>query len=374
MKICVIVTRGDDIGGAQIHVRDVVRRMVSDGHEVYVLLGGKGNFHRLLEEEGIPTGLCPHLVRHVSPRQDLAAFRELRRHCESIKPDLLSLHSSKTGVLGRLVGRSLRIPCIFTAHGWAFTEGVKPLQRTAYKLIEKNLAPLAARIICVSDYDYQLGIRAGIAREKLVQIHNGISCHSQGETSANQRQLPRAVMVARFDAQKDQMTLISALARVPGLELDLVGGGAGLQQAQEAALSLGVGDRVRFLGFQFDPNGTLQSADIFCLISNYEGFPYTTLEAMRAGLPTIVSNVGGAGEAVVDGKTGFLIPKGSIDVLAEKLQLLARNVELRQSMGAAAKQHFLRNFTFDRMYNRTMKVYQEVLRFSGSRGDRGFRH
>jgi glycosyltransferase involved in cell wall biosynthesis len=134
-----------------------------------------------------------------------------------------------------------------------------------------------------------------------------------------------------------------------------------LGAARAEAAALGLSGRVRFLGYRNDTAECLRGADIFCLISNYEGFPYTTLEAMREGLPTLVSDVGGAGEAVAEGQTGFLIPRGNVDVLAQRLALLAHNAELRRRMGSAAREHFLANFTFDRMFNRTLAVYEEVL-------------
>jgi glycosyltransferase involved in cell wall biosynthesis len=224
------------------------------------------------------------------------------------------------------------------------------------------MAPLADKIINVSHYDYNLALKAGIPKERMTHIHNGIE---SGETSekARMRNLrnPRAIMVARFGVAKDHVALLRAMALVPSLELDLVGEGPTLESARFEAGLLGLNHRVRFLGYRDDTAQCLRAADMFCLISNYEGFPYTTLEAMREGLPTLVSDVGGAGEAVVEGQTGFLIPRRNVEVLAQRLALLANDAELRRRMGAAAREHFLANFTFDRMFNRTLQVYEEVL-------------
>src|SRR3546814_21180908 len=102
------------------------------------------------------------MVREINVVKDIQAYRELRAIFRALQPQLIHVHSSKAGVLGRLAGRRLAIPTIFTAHGWAFTEGVSPAKRKLYIFIERLLAPFAARIITVSDYDRNLAIKAGV--------------------------------------------------------------------------------------------------------------------------------------------------------------------------------------------------------------------
>jgi glycosyltransferase involved in cell wall biosynthesis len=345
-----------------MHVKDLCNALVSRGNDVHVFLGGGGNFEEILRNSDVTVRKCALLGRDLDPIRDTLALRELTRELARIRLDLVSLHSSKAGILGRIASRSIGLPCVFTAHGWAFTEGVASIRRRIYSLIERGMAYLANKIITVSRYDHNLALDIGIPEKRMTQIHNGIAAGNaivwpQGGNS----QSPRAIMVARFGVPKDQIALLRALKFVAHLELDFVGEGPTLEAARAEASALGLNDRVRFLGYRNDATECLRAADIFCLISNYEGFPYTTLEAMREGLPTLVSDVGGAGEAVVEGQTGFLIPRGNVDVLAQRLALLANSPQLRMRMGAAAREHFLANFTFDRMFNRTLAVYKEVL-------------
>jgi len=362
MRVGIIITRGDDVGGAQVHVKDLCRGLKVRGADVSVITGGTGRFAAILQDDGVQVLQSDALARSVNPIKDMAAYKELRQLVASIRPGLISLHSSKAGILGRMVSRSLGIPCVFTAHGWAFTEGVPALKRRLFSFIERAMAPLAGKIISVSNYDYNLAVKAGIPTERMTQIHNGIACGDPSEKAQHRDSSnPRAIMVARFGVPKDHVALLRALALVPSLELDLVGEGATLESVRSEAGLLGLNHRVRFLGYRDDTAKCLRAADIFCLISNYEGFPYTTLEAMREGLPTLVSDVGGAGEAAVEGQTGFLIPRGNVEMLAQRLTLLADNSELRRQMGSAAREHFLANFTFDRMFTRTLQVYEQVL-------------
>ena len=105
----------------------------------------------------------------------------------------------------------------------------------------------------------------------------------------------------------------------------------------------------------------LNNADVFCLISNWEGFPLTILEAMRASLPVIASDVGGVSEAVVDGDTGYLVPRGDLEAISIAIGNCMILKENRETMGMRARQVFEQNFMFENMLEKTLAVYREVL-------------
>jgi glycosyltransferase involved in cell wall biosynthesis len=98
------------------------------------------------------------------------------------------------------------------------------------------------------------------------------------------------------------------------------------------------------------------------LISNWEGFPRSTLEAMRASLPAIVSDVGGAAEAIDEGKTGYVVQKGDVNTLRYRLSTLIDDPELRMKMGQEARIKYENVFTFQRMYQKTKDIYRLVLK------------
>src|SRR5690625_3161378 len=158
MKIVFIITRSDAIGGAQIHVRDLSLHLKEKGYDPVVFVGGEGAFVNSLIEKGIPVRSISKLVRPVHPVRDLEALIQLRRELMIVKPDLVSIHSSKAGLLGRLAAKSLDIPVVFTAHGWAFTEGVAEKWRKLYVKVEKWAERFSDKIITVSDYDRQLAL------------------------------------------------------------------------------------------------------------------------------------------------------------------------------------------------------------------------
>lgn len=120
MKIVQVITRMDTIGGAQLHVRDLCIALMEKGHSVYVVTGGNVTLYKELD-----TIHCQSLIRNLNVVADIKAFVKVRHIIKNIQPDIIATHSSKAGVIGRLAGWSLRIPTIFTAHGWSFTEGVE---------------------------------------------------------------------------------------------------------------------------------------------------------------------------------------------------------------------------------------------------------
>ncbi|HHY38780.1 MAG TPA: glycosyltransferase family 4 protein [Clostridia bacterium] len=364
MRIAYVITRSDAVGGAHIHVIDLASALLTRGHEVIVLVGGHGPFTEELWRKGIQFHSMPYLGRSIRPARDALAFLALRQTLGELNPDLVSLHSSKAGWLGRLVGTSLGLPTVFTAHGWAFTEGVPNLSRVAYAVAEKLAAPFCVRIITVSLYDLELALHYRIASpQKLVAIHNGMPDVPETLRAAPEESPPAIVMVARFEAQKDHATLLRALAQLSATpwKLILVGDGPLRPAIENLTVNLGLSGRVHFVGARLDVADILARAQVFALISNWEGFPRSILEAMRAGLPVVASDVGGVNEAVVDGETGFLVPRSDTVTLAQRLKLLLDNPALRLRQGQAGRARYASHFTFEQMLEKTLAVYRECI-------------
>ncbi|WCD82154.1 glycosyltransferase family 4 protein [Pseudomonas sp. TUM22785] len=365
MKILYVITRSDVMGGASMHLLDLALGASRAGYEILILAGGNGVFFNRAHDKGLSCISLKYMVREINPLKDLLAFFELKKQISKYKPDIVHLHSSKAGILGRLASAMLDIPVVFTAHGWAFTEGVSNLRRAFYRLVEAKMAKYAARIITVSDYDQALALRLGVGASSMIStIHNGISYCSQ-----QPRALPRArpsevrmIMVARFDRPKNHAFLLSALADVAHLpwSIEFVGDGPLLSTAKKLATDLELQDRVIFSGECNDVECRLLRSDIFILISDWEGLPLTIIEAMRAQLPVIASDVGGVPELVERERSGYLVSRNDKVALVEALESLIHSAEIRLTMGAHGRSRFDAFFTLDGMLNKTFDIYQEV--------------
>ena len=364
MRIGYIVTTASPIGGAQIHVRDLAAAAAARGHEPSVITSGSGPFIDDLRALGIPVAVLRHLAVPIQPLRDLRALSEVRAALRKFRPELIAAHSSKAGILGRLAGRSLRVPVVFTAHGWAFTPGVSPASAALYRRVERLVGPLASAIITVSEYDRQLGLAARIApADRIVTVHNGmpdIAPHLRADPT---RSPARMVMVARYGPQKDHPTLLRALATLRDLpwEVDLIGDGPLIEETKALAASLGVADRIHFLGQRKDVDQLLSGSQISLLITNWEGFPLSILESMRAGLPVVASSVGGVSESVRDGENGYLVERGDVAGVADRIRRLLTDPGLRARMGGAGRARFERDFTLEQSVSRTLAVYERAI-------------
>jgi glycosyltransferase involved in cell wall biosynthesis len=364
LNIVYIITRLDSVGGAQTHLRDLAIFYAQEGHSVTVLGGGNGPLVTKLQKYGVNTVLLPSLVRAIRPIKDGIAVKQIASFLKKTKPDIVACHSSKAGLLGRIAAKIVGIPTVFTAHGWAFSEGVPRFKRQIYILIEKMAALLAQKIITVSEYDYNLAKKYDVGKTtQLVCVHNGVHDAQEMIPVRHTGKEVHICMVARFEHQKDHFLLMRTLSSIRELPwtVDFIGDGPLQHEMEEKSEQLGIADRVTFWGYQSDVAFYLNKAHIFTLISNWEGFPCSILEAMRAGLPIIASDVGGVSESIQDGKNGFLIPRGDVTLLRNRLQLLINDPVLRKKMGTNSRKKYMQSFTFEKMAEKTLAVYHEAI-------------
>lgn len=361
-RIAFVVTRSDSFGGSSVHIRDLARVLMQAGHEVMVFIGGEGPVTEAYREAGVPYVALRHLIRKISPLTDLRGIRELRGALRKFKPDLVSTHTSKAGFLGRLAAWSLGIPAVYTPHCWSFTDGFPGAR--LYLWAERLARPFGRRIIMVSEAERCEGIKGRVGSPRhLVTVHNGMPDVPERFRANPELSPVRLMMVGRFEKQKDHLTLFRALAQLKDLPwtLDNIGDGPLRPQVEAAVQELGLGGRINLHGYQRDVVERMSQSQIFVLISNWEGFSRSIIEAMRAGLPVIASAVGGNAEAVEDGRTGFIVQRADIGGLAQRLRTLIGDPELRGKFGAAGRRRYEENFTFDQMVGKTIEVWEAVV-------------
>lgn len=362
MKIAYLVTRMDELGGAQVHVRDLCLWLKEQGHEPVLLSGWPGVVSDDLQSKGVAFVEIPDMQRAIHPVKDFKAFLQVRAKLKELKPDLLTCHSSKAGLIGRFAASSLGIPVIFTAHNWTFGKGVSSIQRPIYWGLEWMAGKFCNHIITVSEHGKKQALTAHIAPpHKITAINNGMP--DKGRIVKPQNDMPKLIMVARVGWPKDHERLIRVLhdhCLHLRWTLDLVGGGE-LSKLKEQIHNLNMEDRIHLLGERKDVHSLLEAADIFLLVTDWEGFPLSILEAMAANLPVIASDVGGITESIVHGRTGLLIKAASDYHLAEALKSLIPSPEKQKSMGTEGRKLFEEKFTFEKMAQKTLHLYETVV-------------
>ena len=338
-------------GGAQKIALEYAKILAKEGFEVSLAAFPGGRLEKEAEKNGIEFIPLP-FRREISPLKDFSALYKLRTLVKKRGFSLLHSHSTKAGAISRLpVIPGIKV---FTAHGWCFTPGTG---RNFCKYLEKFLSRFTWRITCVSKYDMELGKRAGIKEEKLYYLPNGIE---DVKLLAEPEKSQLIVSVARFSKQKDHFTLLKALSAIEGARALLVGDGPLLQRVKEFSRKLGLDRRVEFAGEVEDIPGILSMAGIFVLSSNWEGLPLSVLEAMRAALPVVATDVGGVRELVKDGEGGFLVPKGDSKALEERIRKLLSSPELRLSMGKRGREIYLKRYNYSRMKEALLELYGKL--------------
>ena len=362
-----MITRAEH-GGAQTHILELLR--ASAGRYTVALATGENGF--LTDEArslGIPVFLLTRLVVPLNPRKDLLALFQLSGVIRAFRPGLIHAHSSKAGLLARVAARYHRIPCVFTAHGWAFSEGVSQFRKWIAMPLEWLAGRLGANIIAVSKFDYDLALHYGISDSRHIRaIANGIP-DDAGRAHPERGGPPVIAMVARFNHQKDHITLLRALSQVRApFRLWLIGDGPLLEQSRAYVAQLGLTGRTEFLGDCTSVRQVLTNAHVFALISRYEGLPISILEAMRAGLPIIATDTGGVSEAVRQGWNGLLVGRANENTLRDALESLLYDPRLRASFGRRSRALFEKTFKVETMVGRTFEVYDHTLTGLPNRG------
>lgn len=361
MKIALIITSGSDLGGAQIHIKDLYQ-VLSSQFEVELIVGSEGSFTNLLKALNINYTVID-MSREISPWKDYKSYLAIKKHLKSSSPNIVSAHSSKAGVLARLACRANSIPCVFTAHGWAFTGGKKGYFKYFYEYVEKLMARFTAKIINVSAYDMRLALDKNIGNSDLhCVIHNGIDdkIKSAG-TAPPKKNVRKFLMVARFCSAKNHKLLIEAFSQLKSKSdwsLEFVGGGNCTEEKQ-LSNKYGLDKKVTFHGEQDNPQEYIEGCDCLILCSNWEGFPLVILEGMMNSKPIMTSYVGGANEAVQIGDCGYVITNSVPNWTKALEDILVDDDAFK--LGVNGREAFEEFFIRDVMVHKYLDVFKGVL-------------
>jgi glycosyltransferase involved in cell wall biosynthesis len=311
------------------------------------------------------------MQRNISPVEDWRALRELCSLIKRQKFDIVHGHSSKAGFLARVAAKlaSPRTVTIYSPHAICLSGN------TRYWYLERFASFFTNMVLGVSRTEIdELKTYRFISDAKLRYVTAGIDSAvfvgSFGGTDFR-KQLGVADDVAligsagRITAQKDPLTFVKSAAELirRGTKAHFAWAGDGeLKSASEKlAKDLGIDRHVTFLGYCPDIKPFLDALDIFALTSRYESFGYVTCEAMAMGKPIVATNVSGSKELVVHSVTGYVAEVADISGLATALQELARDKELRRSMGAAGKARVTELYDLRRMIRDVEQIYRELL-------------
>ena len=383
MKILYLVTKSE-VGGAQTHIYQLSKYFIEKGNEVAIMSypGGwletqinadikqnnaEGDSSRYRRNSAYIKFYPNRYFSNVpDPIRIFKAIREIKRMVKDFKPDLIGCHSTAAGFLSRVAIRN-KIPTTFTAHGWAFTKGTPFLRKCLAILIEKIAGKFCSKIICVSDFDRNLALKYKIApKEKIITIHNGVESQYFEHLEHSNIQI---VFIGRLAQPKDPLLLLKSFNGLSSelknkAQISIIGEGPKRKELEKFIKENELKEKIKLLESISREKvfEVLRKSDIFVLISNWEGFPYTIIEAMSFGLAIIASDVGGIKEALND-NCGILVKRGDGKEIENALEKLIKTPSLIKEMGERASEKAKKEFSLNKMLKETEKIYKTIILF-----------
>lgn len=332
-------------------VEQLVKLGVAEGHSITVACPPDGELANDVQAAG-----ARHIavdMRRSPHATDIRALWQLYRACRS--STVVFAHSSKAGVLTRLLRPVIAAPLYFIPHGWSWH--VPGRLNRVYRAIERTLAPAADGIVCVGSTELRDGVETLRSRANLLLIENAID-PERFRAPASDDHRGSLLCVGRFTHQKGQDLLLRALrvCRNPRARLTLVGSGDPTE-LRELSNALGVSERVDFVG-QADPLPHYYEASALVIPSRWEGLPLVLLEGMAAGCPTIASSQAVAGASVEGVRVIALDDEDRfVEDLATAIDEVLTDHETRSEMSQASRRSVLEHYNGDHFATSYSKLW-----------------
>lgn len=344
-------------GGTAAHICELLALQGREwGNESIYVLAPQDQVSFLEDLEDVSVLTFP------SSRRDFGSLwgfaKAARRALVSINPDIIHLHGSYAGLVGRLVarfGRYRRTPIVYCSHGWSFNMRVSPRSQAVYGSIERLLASRTDAILCISRYEHDSAVAHGLPRERLVTIHNGIAVTpSTGNWRRNEGSAGLPLLFAGRDCrQKGFDVLLEAMGRLGDADVHVVAVGPEPRPSDPETVTA-VGWRRRR-----DLKPFYEACLAVVVPSRWEGFGLVALEAMRNGRAVIASDVDGLCDLVVPGVTGILVSPNDSEAWSRTLSSL--DSEMLREMGRRGRARFLELFTSQTMHEKILQIYRQLL-------------
>jgi glycosyltransferase involved in cell wall biosynthesis len=300
------------------------------------------------------------MARHISPVDDVIAGWRLRRLIAALRPDVVHLHSSKAGALGRLASVGALASPLYTPHAFAFLDRAHPVRSWIYLMLEKLLARWTGALVAVSESEAQAARLHGLVPPGALHVIPNAVVVSQTQRPLRRPGEPLILgSLGRMEEQKDPQRLVElarelARRQVP-VEMRVGGEGPLLEACRKRARGM---EHLRFLGHVEDAPEFYASIDVFVLTSRYEGLPYSVLDAMHHSLPVVAFDVPGVRDVVTHAVTGLLTRPGDVRGLADTVVSLVENPALAWRMGAEGAARIAREFRFEQQVDALVELYR----------------
>ncbi|WP_316833070.1 glycosyltransferase [Pedobacter aquatilis] len=353
--------RQGEIGGGETHVLDLVNHLDKAKYESVILSFTDGPMVDQLKASNYKT----YVIKTTTPF-DLRVWSKVKKIISTEKIDLIHAHGTRANSNTFYSAKALKIPLIYTVHGWSFHPDQNKVIKLIRTLSERFLVRVSNKTICVSESNLTEGKR-NFPMSNAVVIVNGINKDKfdPDKIYPDIRKefeigLDEVVVgyIARITHQKSPLTFLRSIADVPSRAKYLIVGNGDLKpQMLQLAEELNLKNKLIFLDFRKDIPAILNSIDIFCLPSLWEGLPIALLEAMAMRKAIIASEIDGITDLIINNENGLIIPPLDIKKLALALELLITDKSFRNKLGKQAELTVKKNYNITTMTRKIQDLY-----------------
>jgi len=357
------LVNGFAIGGGEMKVLELVQRLDRDRFNITVCSVGQGG---PLENE---FRKAVDRVEIFSKKSsfDFSLVQKVARLMKEQQIEILQTTLFYADVIGAYAAYLANVPVVIS---WEAVTGPFAFHHYwSYKLAARKID----RIVAVSEDIRKRVIRErNLAADKVVTIHYGVDLKKFAPEDQMLKKTDIGVVeehtvlgtVARFDYPKGHKHLIAAapaiIKQYPNVRFVFVGDGPLRQDVEQQIKQLGLEEYFVLLGFRRDVKQLLGLFDLFILPSLSEGLPNAVLEAMACSNPVVASAVNGVVEVVMDGETGFLIPPGNPERIAEAVVAMLKSPEQMRQMGIKGRERVATAFSVEQQIGKFVALYETL--------------
>jgi glycosyltransferase involved in cell wall biosynthesis/2-polyprenyl-3-methyl-5-hydroxy-6-metoxy-1,4-benzoquinol methylase len=367
IKVLEAIRQGE-VGGGETHILNLVENLDVSIFEPIVLSFTTGQMIDSLNEMGVKNFVIPSTKAF-----DFSKWKQVKKLMQQEQIDIVHVHGTRANTNVYWAAKSLKLPVIYTIHGWSFHDEQSFFVKKGRMFFEKFFTKNSNQNISVSASNQQTG-KSEIKGFESVVINNGIDLQTFNPAN-NFKNIKKELGIdeskyvvgfaGRITEQKEPLTLIRAFAKVveenKNVVLLLVGEGNLKDKAIQLIKELGIDNSIVFETFRNDVPDLLNAMDIFCLPSLWEGLPIALLEAMAMRKAVVATAVDGTKEIIANNKNGIIVPAQNAEALANAILSLIKNDTLRKQLGDNARKTVESDFGVKQMTQEVEDVYLDML-------------
>jgi glycosyltransferase involved in cell wall biosynthesis len=390
IKVLCIVNRFN-LGGVTYNAAYLTKYMSAEYETM--LVGGPNdktekNSEYILNSLGIKPVIIPEMRREINFRQDLLAYKKLKKIIAEFKPDVVHTHASKAGALGRRAAKEMGVKAIVhTFHGHVFDAYFNSVKSKFYQGIERRLAKKTDAIVAISKKQKEdLVDKYNICAASKVRV---IPLGFDLTIFITDKEIKRQAFRKKYELTKDDVA-IGIIGRIvpiknhkmflesfvqlkkktkKSVKAFVVGDGELRQEIEQEAKLLGLtissntakNVDVVFTSWIKEMDELNAAMDIVALTSLNEGTPVSLIEAQASGVPIVSTNIGGVEDIVTPNETALLVDSGNVTSFADSLYTLVENDSLRQEMSEKGWDKVSKQFSYQILVDDMSKLYKELL-------------